>query len=100
MNSTSFVFCVRVSDLDHLVSILSTLKDTRSGSYRLVSKMWCNESVLVLDLERRLKESVHEAKSVLNVLEHSASINSLEVDIEESLSLAAFQKLLNLLWLL
>ena len=30
--------------LDHFVSIFGVLEDTGSGAYRLVSKMWCDET--------------------------------------------------------
>lgn len=62
--------------------------------------MWRDKSILILDLKRRLEETVHEFQGFLLVVEHSAAINALKVDVEESLSLAALDELLDLCWLL
>jgi hypothetical protein len=51
--------------------------------------MRSNEAILVLFFKRRRKETIHEVKSLLLVLQKSASINGLEVKIEETLGLAA-----------
>ena len=62
--------------------------------------MRSDKSILVLDLDGRVKESVHQLECLLLVIEESPAINSLQVQIEVSLRLAAFNHLLQLSWLL
>lgn len=88
------------TNLDHLISIFGVFQNSGAGSDGLVSKMRRNQSILVLDLERRLEEAVHEFQGLLLIIEHSAAINALKIDVEESLSLAAFDELLDLGWFL
>lgn len=58
--------------------------------------MGSDEAVFVLDFERGLEEAVHESKGILLVLEDSAAINALQVDVEESFLLAALDEFLDL----
>lgn len=55
---------------------------------------------LILDFQWRVKELVHDLKGLLLIFKEPAAINALEINVEETLGLAAFQQLLNLFGLL
>lgn len=59
-----------------------------------------DQAILVLGLEGRLEEAVHELQGLLLVLNESATIDALQVDVEVPLILAAFDQPLELIGLL
>ena len=58
-----------------------------------------DKAVLVLSLNRRFEEAVHELQRLLVVIQHPAAIDVLQVQIEVTLSLTALDELLKLRWL-
>jgi hypothetical protein len=55
-----------------------------------------DKSILVLDLKRRLEETMHELQQLLVVINEPTSIDVVQVQVEETLFLAALKKLLKL----
>lgn len=59
--------------------------------------MRCDEAVLVLGLNRRLKEAVHELQCLLLVSNESAAVDALQINVEITLILATADKSLELI---
>ena len=57
-----------------------------------VPQMRRNQTIFVLDFKRRIKEAVHELEQLLVVIEKSPTIDVVEVEVEESLVLAALKQ--------
>jgi hypothetical protein len=62
--------------------------------------MGSDKSIFVLDLKGRLEEPVHKLQQLLVVLEKPAPVDIVEIQIEETFILAAFEQLLSFFRLL
>lgn len=67
------------SNLDHLVSISGVWQDTVARANALIAEMGSNKAELVLGLERRLEELVHELECRFLVLEESTAVDVVQV---------------------
>lgn len=65
-----------------------------------VPEMGRYKAILVLNLQGRLEKPVHKLESLLLVFQHPSTVNSLQVQVEETFSLAAANDLVKFGWLL